>query len=82
MLDIIFEKTQVLIRRILILPGRAAGGREQHVEMLEAMRRGDAEEAERVRRSVATIEASPLLPGSFAATGFVYDVRSGTLEAV
>ena len=38
--------------------------------------------AERVRRSVATIEDSPLLPGSFAATGFVYDVRSGALEAV
>ncbi len=51
MLDIIFEKTQVLIRRILILPGRAEVGREQHVEMLEAMCRGDAEEAERVRRS-------------------------------
>ena len=38
--------------------------------------------AERVRRSVATIGTSPLLPGSFAATGFVYDVRSGTLDAV
>jgi DNA-binding GntR family transcriptional regulator len=51
MLDIIYEKTQVLIRRIIILPGRAETGRKQHVAMLEAMVRGDGEEAERVRRA-------------------------------
>jgi DNA-binding GntR family transcriptional regulator len=51
MLDTIWEKTQVLIRRILILPGRSEFGRQQHVAMLEAMVRGDAEEAERVRRA-------------------------------
>ena len=51
MLDIIFEKTQVLIRRIIILPGRAEVGRQQHVAMLQAMSRGDAEEAEKLRRS-------------------------------
>lgn len=50
MLDTIWEKTQVLIRRILILPGRSEFGRTQHVAMLEAMVRGDAVEAERVRR--------------------------------
>ena len=50
MLDTIWEKTQVLIRRILILPGRAEFGRQQHVAMLEAMVRGDAEGAERLRR--------------------------------
>jgi len=50
MLDTIWEKTQVLIRRILILPGRAEFGRQQHVAMLEAMVRGDADEAERLRR--------------------------------
>lgn len=50
MLDTIWEKTQVLIRRILILPGRAEFGRQQHVAMLEAMVRGDAPEAERLRR--------------------------------
>ena len=50
MLDTIWEKTQVLIRRILILPGRAEFGRQQHVAMLEAMVRGNAEEAERLRR--------------------------------
>ena len=36
--------------------------------------------AERVRQSVATIRSHPLLPDSFGATGFVYDVRSGRIE--
>ena len=51
MLDTMHEKTQVLIRRIIILPGRAEIGRTQHVAMLRAMTRGDAAEAERVRRT-------------------------------
>jgi DNA-binding GntR family transcriptional regulator len=51
MLDSIFEKTQVLIRRIIILPGRAEVGRREHIAVLEAMRRGDADEAERLRRA-------------------------------
>jgi carbonic anhydrase len=38
--------------------------------------------AGRVRQSVATIHSHPLLPDSFGATGFVYDVRSGRIEAV
>ena len=38
--------------------------------------------AARVRQSVETIEGSPLLPDSFGASGFVYDVESGKLEAV
>jgi carbonic anhydrase len=37
--------------------------------------------AERVRKSVETIRTHPLLSG-FGATGFVYDVRSGRIEAV
>jgi DNA-binding GntR family transcriptional regulator len=51
MMDSMHEKTQVLIRRIIILPGRAEIGRTQHVEMLRAMCRGDGAEAERVRRA-------------------------------
>ncbi|MSQ54328.1 MAG: GntR family transcriptional regulator [Betaproteobacteria bacterium] len=51
MLDSIFEKTQVLIRRILILPGRADTGLREHIAVLEAMRHGDADEAERLRRA-------------------------------
>ena len=36
----------------------------------------------RVEESVHTIELSQLLPDSFSATGFVYDVRSGRLRQV
>jgi len=50
MLDSILERTQALIRRIIILPGRAETGLKQHTAMLEAMLRGDADEAERLRR--------------------------------
>jgi carbonic anhydrase len=38
--------------------------------------------AERVRRSVETIRSHPLLPDSFGATGFVYDVRTGRIDPV
>jgi carbonic anhydrase len=36
----------------------------------------------RVRESVTAIRESRLLPDSFGATGFVYDVRSGALQPV
>ena len=36
----------------------------------------------RVRESVDAIRESPLLPESFGATGFVYDVESGALRPV
>jgi carbonic anhydrase len=38
--------------------------------------------AERVRQSVSRVHDSSLLPDSFTAAGFVYDVHSGKLEAV
>jgi carbonic anhydrase len=38
--------------------------------------------AERVRRSVATIRSHPLLPDSFRASGFVYEVETGRIEPV
>ena len=37
---------------------------------------------ESVRGSLRRIRESPLLPGSFAATGFVYDVLTGSLREV
>jgi carbonic anhydrase len=37
---------------------------------------------ERVRTSVRAIRDSPLLPESYDATGFVYDVRTGRLREV
>jgi carbonic anhydrase len=36
--------------------------------------------AGRVRQSVETIRSHPLLPDSFGATGFVYDVRTGRID--
>jgi carbonic anhydrase len=38
--------------------------------------------AERVRQSVETIRSHPLLADGFGASGFVYDVESGRIEAV
>lgn len=50
MIDSIYEKTQVLIRRIIVLPGRAEQGLKEHRAVLEAMRKGDAAKAEACRR--------------------------------
>ena len=36
----------------------------------------------RVRESVEAVRSSPLLPDSFGATGFVYDVKTGRLTPV
>lgn len=47
----IHDRTRVLIRRILILPGRAEQGLKETRLYLAAMRRGDAEEAERLKRA-------------------------------
>ncbi len=46
----IYEKTQALIRRIIILPGRAEVGLAEHRAVLEAMRDGNASLAEERRR--------------------------------
>jgi carbonic anhydrase len=43
---------------------------------------GFADLDEAVRNSVGAIRESPLLPDSFTATGFVYDVRTGKLRQV
>ncbi len=51
MLDSILERTQTLIRRIIILPGRAELGLAQHTAVLEAMVAGDADRAEALRRA-------------------------------
>jgi DNA-binding GntR family transcriptional regulator len=51
MLDSINDKTREIQRRIIILPGRAAEGLQQHRAVLAAMRRGDAPRAEELRRA-------------------------------
>ncbi len=50
-LDNIYEKTQVLIRRIIILPGRGEIGVREHRAVLDAMRCGDCDAAEQLRRA-------------------------------
>lgn len=50
MLDSILEKSRVIMRRVQILPGRAARGLREHRAFLKALRAGNAEEAERLRR--------------------------------
>lgn len=50
MLDSILEKTRVIMRRVQILPGRAAQGLAEHRAFIAAMRAGDAEKAEQLRR--------------------------------
>jgi DNA-binding GntR family transcriptional regulator len=51
MLDSIYEKTHVVIRRIVILPHRAQTGLGEHRATVAAMRAGDAEAAERLKRA-------------------------------
>jgi DNA-binding GntR family transcriptional regulator len=51
MLDSINDRTREIQRRIIILPGRAAEGLQQHRAVLAAMRAGDALKAERLRRA-------------------------------
>ena len=50
MLDSLNEKTREIMRRILILPGRALQGLEQQRALLAAMRQGDAALAEKLKR--------------------------------
>jgi DNA-binding GntR family transcriptional regulator len=50
MLDSIHEKTRIIMRRVQILPERAKKGLLEHRAFLAAMRKGDAEGAERLRR--------------------------------
>jgi len=46
MLDLVGDKTQVITRRVVILPGRAERGLRMHRELLEALAKGDPDAAE------------------------------------
>jgi len=50
LLNGLYDRTRVLIQRLVMLPGRARQGLAQHQKTLAAMRRGDAREAERLQR--------------------------------
>lgn len=51
MLENIQDRTRMIIRRIIILPGRAEIGIREHRAVLQAMRKGDAEAAEAAKRA-------------------------------
>ena len=63
MLDSIYEKTNVVIRRIVILPGRAQTGLGEHRAVVAAMRAGDGEAAERHKR--ANLQKRQGIPAPF-----------------
>ncbi|MBN9427007.1 MAG: GntR family transcriptional regulator [Burkholderiales bacterium] len=50
MLGSIIERTQMIIRRVIMLPGRAEQGLTQHIAVLHALRERRGEDAERIRR--------------------------------
>jgi DNA-binding GntR family transcriptional regulator len=51
LLDSLYDRTQVLIRRLILVPGRMQEGMRQHRGILAAMRAGNAEEAEQLKRA-------------------------------
>jgi len=51
LLDSLYDSTQVLIRRLILVPGRMQEGMRQHREILAAMRAGKADEAEQLKRA-------------------------------
>lgn len=48
-LDTLYDRTRVLIRRIVLMPGRALAALEEHQSVLEAMIAGDAARAEQLK---------------------------------
>ncbi len=49
-LDAIYDRTRVVIRRMMLIPGRAHDGLAQHRKILAAMRDGEPERAEELKR--------------------------------
>ena len=49
-MEALYDRTRVLLRRLLLVPGRAEQGRIQHREILAAMKAGNAELAEQLKR--------------------------------
>lgn len=49
-LDGLYDRTKVLVRRLVVMPGRAKQGILEHREIIKAMRAGDAGLAETLKR--------------------------------
>ena len=52
MLDLIYDKSQVIARRVVVLPGRSLIALRLHRDLLEAMKKRDAPLAEKIRREI------------------------------
>jgi len=50
LLDSLYDRIQGMTRRLVLVPGRAMEGFRQHQEILRAMRDGDANRAEQLKR--------------------------------
>lgn len=54
MLDLVYDKAQVIARRVVILPGRAEFGRKLHLQLVAAFMARDPDAAERIKREIIT----------------------------
>lgn len=52
MLDLVYDKMQVVARRVVILPGRAARGLQMHRDLIDAFVKRDADRAESIKRQI------------------------------
>ena len=50
-LDKLYDRTRVLIRRLVLVPGRVAAALDEHQRILDAMIAGEAEHAEELKRA-------------------------------
>lgn len=60
MLDLIYDKSQVIARRVIVLPGRSALALRLHKELIQAMKDRNGDEAERLRREILSSARSML----------------------
>ncbi|EKF43241.1 GntR family transcriptional regulator [Nitratireductor indicus] len=50
-LDKLYDRTRVLVRRLVLVPGRIAAALDEHERILDAMMAGEAERAEELKRA-------------------------------
>ncbi|MDP2740553.1 MAG: GntR family transcriptional regulator, partial [Pseudorhodobacter sp.] len=49
-LDTLYDRTRLMVRRLVLMPGRASAALEEHRRILDAMILGEAERAEELKR--------------------------------
>ncbi|GGO53390.1 DNA-binding transcriptional regulator, GntR family [Roseovarius pacificus] len=49
-LDTLYDRTRMLVHRLVLVPGRASAALEEHQKVIEAMINGEAERAEQLKR--------------------------------